>query len=273
MPVTVKGQRRRKLKGAKGKVVKVSKTVKPATLSDPVKAGVLAVVRRMISKKAENKLIGNLVEDEVLHNSAIGAADCEPIIPEIAPLDAAGGSTARQRVGDRITPKYLKVRGVVSLNQSSPPTGRADLYARVIIAAQKDVKTGAAILGGGISANTLLRAGYGGPANEVAFGGNTADMLYDINRDKFKVYMDKVVRLNQVGEGAIEQNGAYSFVYTYTFKDLPTALTFDEENGNWPNNFAPFVAVGYCYSDGTAPDAVATKLIHTCYSQLQFEDI
>ena len=231
------------------------------------------MVRRMISKKAENKLIGNLVEDEVLHNSAIGAADCEPIIPEIAPLDAAGGSTARQRVGDRITPKYLKVRGVVSLNQSSPPTGRADLYARVIIAAQKDVKTGAAILGGGISANTLLRAGYGGPANEVAFGGNTADMLYDINRDKFKVYMDKVVRLNQVGEGAIEQNGAYSFVYTYTFKDLPTALTFDEENGNWPNNFAPFVAVGYCYSDGTAPDTVSTKLIHTCYSQLQFEDI
>lgn len=227
----------------------------------------------MISKKAENKLIGNLVEDEVLHNSAIGSADCEPIVPEIAPLDAAGGSTARQRVGDRITPKYLRVDGVVSLNPSSPPTGRSDIYARVIIAAQKDVKTGAAILGGGISANTLLRPGYGATANEVQFGGNTADLLYDINKDKFKVYMDKIVKLSQVSEGATEQNGNYSFRYSYTFKDMPTALTFDEENGNWPNNFAPFIAVGYAYSDGTGPDAVATKLVHTCYSQLQFEDM
>lgn len=227
----------------------------------------------MISKKAENKLIGNLVEDEVLHNSAIGSADCEPIVPEITPIDSSGGSTARQRMGDRITPKYLRVEGVVSLNPSSPPTGRSDIYARIIIAAQKDVKTGAAILGGGISANTLLRPGYGATANEVQFGGNTADLLYDINRDKFKVYMDKIVKLSQVSEGATEQNGSYSTRYSYVFKDMPTALTFDEENGNWPNNFAPFVAVGYAYSDGTGPDTVATKLCHTCYSQLQFEDM
>lgn len=231
------------------------------------------MVRRMISKKAENKLIGNLVEDEVLHNSAIGSADCEPIVPEIAPLDAASGSTARQRVGDRISPKRLTVQGIVSLNLSSPPNGHSDIYARVIIAAQKDVKTGSAILGGGVSANTLLRPGYGATANEVAFGGNTADLFYDINRDKFKVYMDKVIKLTQVGEGSVEANGRYSAPYFYVFKDLPASLTFDEENGNWPNNFAPFVAVGYSYSDGTAPDTVATKVMYTCYSQLQFEDM
>lgn len=227
----------------------------------------------MISRKAENKLIGNLVEDEVLHNSAISANDCEPLVPEIAPLDASTGSTARQRIGDRITPKLLKVKGVVSLNLSSPPTGRSDIYARVIIASQKDVKTGSAILGGGISANTLLRPGYGATANEVPFAGNTADLMYDINRDKFKVYMDKQVKLTQVSEGAVEQNGRYSAKYSYTFKDLPASLTFDEENANWANNFAPFVAVGYAYSDGTAPDTVATKICHTCYSQFQFEDM
>jgi len=225
----------------------------------------------MISKKAENKLIGNLVEDEVNHNSAISAADCEPLVPEIAPLDASTGSTARQRVGDRITPKYLKVEGVVSLNSSA--VGRSDIYARIIIAAQKDVKTGAAILGGGISANTLLRPGYGATANETQFAGNTADMLYDINRDKFKVYMDRVVKLTQTGEGSLESNERYSHVYQYVFKDLPASLTFDEENGNWPNNFAPFIAVGYCFSDGTAPDTLTTRLTHTCYSQFQFEDM
>jgi len=229
------------------------------------------VVRRMISKKAENKLIGNLIEDEVDHNSAISAADCEPIVPEIAPLDASTGSTARQRVGDRITPKYLKVDGVVSLNSSA--VGRSDIYARIIIASQKDVKTGSAILGGAISANTLLRPGYGATANEVQFGGNTADLLYDVNRDKFKVYMDKTVKLCQTGEGSVEANDRSSIYYTYTFKDLPASLTFDEENGNWPNNFAPFVAVGYAFADGTAPDTLTTRLTHTCYSQFSFEDI
>lgn len=225
----------------------------------------------MISKKAENKLIGNLVEDEVLHNSAISSADCEPIVPEIAPLDASTGSTARMRVGDRISPKYLTVQGVVSLNEAA--TGGNDIYARVIIASQKDVKTGAAILGGGISANVLLRPGYGATANETQFAGNTADILYDINRDKFKVYYDRTVKLTQRKSSGVEADGRQSFQYGYVFKDLPASLTFDEENGNWPNNFAPFVAVGYCYADGQAPDVVATKLTHTCYSQFQFEDM
>lgn len=231
------------------------------------------MVRRMISKKAENKLIGSLVEDEVGHNSAISAADCEPLVPEIPPVDSASSSTARQRIGDRITPKVLKVKGIVSLNTGSPPNDRSDIYVRVIIATQKDVKTGAAILGGGVSTNTLLRAGFGATANEVPFAGNTADLLYDVNRDKFRVYMDKVIKLSQTAESGAEQISRYSARYSYTFKKLPAALTFDEENGNWPNNFAPFVAIGYCYSDGTGPDTVATKVTHTCYSQFQFEDI
>jgi len=192
-------------------------------------------------------------------------------VPEIAPLDASTGSTARQRVGDRITPKYLRVDGVVSLNENA--TSGNDIYVRLVIAAQKDVKTGSAILGGAISANTLLRPGYGSTANEVQFGGNTADMLYDINKDKFKVYMDRVVRLTQRKEAGVEYSGQQSFVYSYAFKDLPASLTFDEENGNWPNNFAPFVALGYCYADGTSPDTLTTKITHTCYSQLQFEDL
>lgn len=218
-------------------------------------------------------MIGNLVEDSVLHNSAIGPVDCEPLIPEIPPIDSASGSTSRQRIGDRITPKGLVVNGVLSLNQSSPPTSRADIYVRLIIASQKDIKTGASILGGGISTNVLLRPGFGGTANEVPFTGAVAELCYGINKEKYRVYMDRTYKLSQFAEGAVEQNGRYSIPYSYVFKDLPSSLTFDEENGNWPNNFAPFVAVGYAYSDDSAPDTVSTKLTHTCYTQLAFEDM
>ena len=114
------------------KKVKVTKNVKPAKLSDPVKAGVLAVVRKMISRDAENKLIGNVVELDVSHNSAIGSADCEPVIMEIQPIDSTVGSTARQRIGDKIKPKSLKVKGVLSFN-SAYLAGTPDIYARVLI--------------------------------------------------------------------------------------------------------------------------------------------
>lgn len=213
------------------------------------------------------------MEDSVLHNSAIGAADCEPLIPEIPPVDSASGSTARQRIGDRITPKSLTVEGMLSLNTVHPASSEVDIYVRLIIASQKDVKTGAAILGGGISTDVLLRPGFGGTANEVAFAGNVQELMYPINKDKYRVYVDRVYRLGQRKDGGVENITKFSHPYSYTFSQLPSSLTFDEENGNWPNNFAPFVAVGYAYSDGTAPDTVATKLTHTCFSQLTFEDM
>lgn len=256
------------------KKVKVTKTIRPKKLSDPVKAGVLAVVRRMISRKAENKLVGAQVEANVLHNSAISSADCEPVIMEVSPLDAATGSTAQQRIGDKITPKSLKVKGVLSLNFGiTPPVSRADIYARVIIATQKDVKTGAQVLGGSVDASALLRPGFGSTADQVPFNGHPQELMYDVNRDKFRVYFDKIIKFTQVAETSVEAIPRFSARWSYNFKKLPASLTYDENNGDWCNNFAPFVCIGYAYSDGSAADVVGTKLISNIYSQLQFEDM
>lgn len=257
---------------ASAKKVKVTKQVKPAKLSDPVKAGVLAVVRKMISRDAENKLIGNIVELDVNHNSAISSADCEPVIMEIQPIDSTAGSTARQRIGDKVKPKSLKVKGVLSFD-SAYLAGTSDIYARVMILSQKDVKTGAQVLGGAVDTSALLRPGFGGTADQIAFTGLTGDLNYDVNRDKFRVYMDKVIKLVPRASGGVESVGKYSARWSYTFKDLPASLTFDESNGDWCNNFAPFLAIGYAYSDGTPPETVATRLISNVYSQLQFEDM
>lgn len=258
---------------AKADRIKVTKTVKPKKLSDPVKAGVLAVVRRMIAKGAENKVIGNKVEDGVTHNSAIGAADCYPIVPEIAPLDSATGSTACQRIGDRVTPKSLTVKGVIAINPEQGTNALGDLYVRLIIASQKDIKVGSGVTGH-VDSGALLRPGFDTPGNDqVPFNGNTMELNYPINRDKFRVYKDKVFRFKMTKSLSQDTWDGYSYRWSYTFKDLPASFTFDEGNGNWPNNFAPFVAVGYAYSDGSPPDTIQLKLIHNCYSQLTFEDM
>lgn len=233
------------------------------------------MVRRMIAKNAENKIIGDAVEYNVQHNSPIGAADCRPLVPEIQPIDAAAGSTATQRMGDKVKPKSLTVSGLVSLQVTSQT--QKDIYVRLIIAAQKDVKVGSQINAGNIDAAHLLKAAYPGGAagdDQVPFDGYTMDLSYPVNTDKFRVYMDKVVKLHQCAEGGVESIGKYSYRWRYKFteKNLPASLTFDEGNGDWPNNFAPFFALGYAYSDGTVPDTITTRCISNVYSRLEFED-
>jgi hypothetical protein len=189
-------------------------------------------------------------------------------------MDTAAGSTATQRIGDRITPKSLTVKGVLSVNPDQGTNDLGDFYARIVIATQKDIKVGSRIVTGAVNAGSLLRPGFDTPGtDQVQFLGNTLELTYPINKDLFHVYYDKVVKFKMTKSLSQDTWDSYSHRWSYTFKKLPASLTFDEGNGNWPNNFAPFVAVGYAYSDGKAPDTIQLKLIHNCFSQLTFEDM
>jgi len=220
-------------------------------------------------------MIGWEVESNVNHNSAISGADCEPIVQQIVPIDSATGNTSGQRMGDRISPKSLVVKGVVSFRPDTCTTSQP-LYVRVVIAAQKSIKVGSQVLSGSVDTNRLLRPGFAGVGtDQVPFNGNTPEINYPINKDLFRVYYDKVF---QLGTGIPSSGGygdtpfpQYAKRWSYRFKELPSALTFDEGNGDWANNFAPFVAIGYSYTDGTAPDLI-TRLVSNTTSFLTFED-
>lgn len=231
----------------------------------------------MLAAKTENKRMGWNVEKDVLHNSPISGADCEPLIQLIQPIDSAGGSDgSQQRIGDRINPKSLRVTGVLSFNKDSGPSN-IPVYVRVIIAAQKDIKNGNSVLNGNVATSALLHPGILG-ADETAFNGNTVDITYPINKNKFRVYMDKTFMLCSGNWGGapstVEELPHYQKRWSYTFKSsqLPASLTFDSAAGNWPNNFAPFVAIGYAYSNGTGPDSAQQKIYSNVTSILDFED-
>jgi len=247
------------------------KGMKGKKLTKPLRAAMTRVAKRVVARAAENKQIGWFPERDVDHNSAIGAADCEPIVTEIVK-----GTSSLQRVGDRVSPKSLKVKGMLSLQIADYPNSLGDIYARVIIAAQKDVKTGSEILNGGIDANSLLRPSEAGTGNDqIGFAGDTGDVLLPINTDKFRVYCDKLVKFHLTPNDSTNPNSAFSRMWSYTFtkKMLPQSLTFDEGNGDWPNNFAPFIAIGYAYSDGSSPDTLQTKLRSNVFCQLKYEDL
>lgn len=236
-------------------------------LSKPMKKAVTQVAKKVLSRAAENKVIGELVEHQVQHNFPIGSADCKPLIPEISQ-----GPFANQRVGDRITPKRLRVSGVVSLNPLQGWAAQGDIYGRLMILTQKDIKVSGQVNAGAVDTQHLLRPGLDGTP-EIAFSGNTEELLYPINTEKFRVYYDKIFKFSIVKEDAVETMTRYSYRWSYTFKSLPASLTYDTANGDWANNFAPFVAVGFAYSDGTAPETIQTKFVTHTFTHLEFEDM
>lgn len=256
--------RRNLPKGKKmGKTVKITKTVRVKPMKDTAKAQVLSLMRKMIGKDIENKEIGNLIEDGVAHNSAIGNGDLKSVLPEIA-----SGTDGSTRLGDRIKPKSLRVYGTVG-SYDSPDT--RPIYVRVVIASQKDVKVGSQI-GTATDPAHLLRTAIPG-ASEIAFSGNRNELLYFLNDNKFRVHYDKTFLIAQgaASSGQPRVKDQFEFSADLT-SSLPANLHFDEGNGDWANNYAPFFAVGYAYADGGAPDTVTRRISVDCYSKLSYED-
>lgn len=221
----------------------------------------------MIARQSENKAVGWNVEANVQHNSAISSGDCEPLVQQIV-----AGTSAQQRIGDRIKPKSLKVKGVVSFNSDDCTTSQ-NIYVRVVIASQKNIKVGSDVAGGSVDALRLLRPALAG-SDMVQFTGTTEQLNYPINKELFRVYYDRTFKLSSgvVTGGSVETQPLYSKRWSYRFKQLPSALTYDDGNGDWANNFAPFVAIGYAFSDGSSPDTLTTRIISNTYSLLEYED-
>lgn len=223
------------------------------------------LVKRIVNRNTENKQVGNRIEVAVSHNSAIGSADCLSVLPQIVQ-----GGTAFTRIGDKIMPKSLRVQGVVSLDDIQ--ADERDLYVRVIIASQKNIKVGSVVNTGGIDTSNLLEPAVGG-SEEIAYSGTTSNIMDPINTELFRVYYDRTFKLcpsaNQTRTSPLDRQ---SFRWSYKFKSLPASMTFDAGNGDWVNNFAPFFTIGYAYADGTAPDVVTTRIVSTTNSLLRYED-
>lgn len=236
-----------------------------ARLSAPTKKAVTAIVKRQIARQTENKVVGFNLEQNVIHNSSIADADVVPILGSILE-----GTSSLQRIGDRVKPKRLTVRGIVGLNPENNPNNKP-MIVSVYILACKDKKTNALVQAGAGMAD-LLKPNING-TEQVPFDGTTLRNTYPVNTEKFRVYYQKKFRIapGTLATGTREYD---FFRWGYTFKQskMPASLTWDEATGDDCNNFAPFMVIGYSYTDGTAPDVLATRLISNTSSEFTFED-
>lgn len=220
-------------------------------------------MRTMIGKEAENKTRGFNLESNVIHNPSIADVDVVPVLGSIPE-----GTGSLERLGDRIKPKRLSVRGVIGLNPDYNPNNKP-MIVTVMILAAKDKKTNAAVQAGAGMA-FLLKPNIGG-TEQVAWDGSTLRSNYPVNTEKFKVYYRKQFRIapGSLAAGPREFDFAK---WKYTFKDLPASLTYDAETGDDANNFAPFLVTGFCYTDGTVGGIGDVRLVSNSFSQLSYED-
>lgn len=256
------------------KTVKITQMVAVPKMKPTQQAAVLSTVKRVLNRNAENKRVSWIGESNVNHNSPIGPADCQPLIQSIFQVDPTAGPTSTQREGDRIKPRSLVVRGTLGMVVGAQVDTRP-IYVRVMILQQKDIRVGSQVSGGAVDTSRLLAPNYNylpSGVQQIAFGGQALDLITPINTDKFRVYMDRLIKLSPTSDG-VEQNPSKVTLWSYRFKQLPSYLTFDEGNGDYPNNFAPFCCIGYSYADGSVPDLVTLRLNSSYHSMLTFEDV
>lgn len=233
-------------------------------LKDTAKASMTSLVKRIINKGSETKMISRIVENNVLHNSAMSAADVVPILPQIQQ-----GTDDGRRIGDSVKPISLRVSGVISMNRNATDTNKV-LLVRVLIVASKLAKNPNAF--GSLTVSTMFKPNYGGPSQQ-SFDGNLSDLSMPVNTDSYRVYYDKVHRIAPCGnERGTEENPASFKRWTATVS-LPASLLYDDAVSTAdPTNFAPFLLTGYAYADGTGPDVLATRILTCTTSCLKYKD-
>ena len=119
----------------------------------------MQIVKATIARQTENKMRGFNVEQNVVHNSAIADADVVPILGSIPE-----GTGHNERIGDRVKPKSLTLRGIVGLNSENNPNNKP-MIVSVYVLACKDKKTNALVTAGAGMADLLAPniGGTGGP--------------------------------------------------------------------------------------------------------------
>lgn len=256
----------------------VGKRTSKPRLSKPAKSAVTKVVKSVLKRNTETKYVST--QQDLSFNSTISSAsEAYPLCPAVPQ-----GTDDYQRIGDKIKGKYLIVRGKVQYNNAFLDTAGTQFIppstCRLMILSQNNVKTSGDISAGRVDVAHLLKDNVGTGAAR-SYSGSQYDNLAPINRDLFKVHLDKKIRLNWINHQIVVTDPGVSIShdvgndrtkYFYCKIKLDKGMKFDDGTGNFPNSFAPFMVFGGVCDDGSAPWTASTPYRVTFTSTLYFQD-
>jgi len=212
----------------------------------------------------------------------------------------AQGSGEYQRIGDRITPKKLRMD--FSFHFFSSDSSTRDITVVLYILTSKRDKTYTGNSASGALPSNFQQYLERGDGSTTFFNGTWEASKYPIANNNFNLVKKFEIPLMKGsglpnGSGIIVSPGldlsgnprdlsggilagedgmacherSVRVNKTYVFKDVPK-LKYSDGSFQYPNNFAPYWAAGYYYNDGTAPDTVTGILRVAATSQLHYYD-
>lgn len=269
MPTIVKRTIRVRGRMVGGRIVGAT-TVRRA----PAKKTIARVVKKVMSRNVEVKHVGANVVDAAFNSSISAASECYPVIPQVTE-----GTDGHQRVGDKIRPKYLIVKGHLQYDHGFMGNFAPPSTVRVMILTQKNIKT-ASDVSSRADIDHLLKDNIGTDTGR-AYTGSMFDNLAPINKDLFNVLMDRKFKmlpqlytgLGNTSDTNTKTLSGTQRTYTFTKKiKCPATLYYDDGNANIANNFAPFVCLGAVTDDGSGPFSLNTPYHLTVQGELYFTD-
>lgn len=268
-------RRKKKMTGKKTKV-KISKTVSVPQMRDTQKAQVLTMVKRVLGRKEETKTAGKTIWNKTSFNNAIGSSDIYGVLPQVT-----NGAESYQRQGSKIRPTYLVLKGYVAIDVSQGNATTPEI--RLFCLSAKSAKSYYALNQGSLKldiANNLLdycnnTGTPGNPSVKTPYDGNPIPALLDVNREMFRVHADKRIKLANGYSPDTTQHQQDPIRYRhFTIRiKCPQTLEFEDSlDPEYPTNFAPFVALGFCYPENISPSTILTPVTASLYSYLSYKD-
>lgn len=239
--------------------------------------GLSKLVRRITNRGVEVKHVGQNVVNDAFNSTISASTECYPIVPAVSE-----GTDGHQRIGDRIRPKYLIVKGKLQYDSTvdgaggSPGTYLPPSVVRVMILTQKNIKVSSDV-SNRADITHLLKDNINTDIAR-AYTGSAFDNLAPINKDLFTVHMDRKFKMKALLHTDLGNNNTITLdgtQPTITFVKkirCPKTLFFDDGNGNYPNNFAPFICMGSVVDNNQGAWTATTPYRLVVQGELYFTD-
>ena len=215
------------------------------------------IVKSIVSRQEETKCMGMAVENGVTHNAIMSNADIQPLLSGMTQ-----GTSSLQRVGDKIRPTLLKVKGCVSFYDRGQSNVLSPMVVKIFCLQWKGLRDGSSGFGT-VPMNQLLDSG----GTVGAWDGSTIRSLWRINSDDFIVLGSRTLKISDTD---VENHKSQTGHYEINIK--PPAVLNYGPGSIYPSNYAPFFVMGWCYEDGSTPASTDVNIVNTCQSFLYYKD-
>lgn len=246
------------------------------------KAPALKLMRSVAQSVINRELETKYCTDQRLNvafNSIIGAYNLEAY-PALPPCPVSTGAMQTfARIGNEISPTSLKLHLTVGLNSVNRSNAfRVDVY----VMTRKDTKI---LSPNGILNRTdvpqMFNTGFGGGVTGYTGYPTIPQLRYNFN--EFTIVSHKMFTLiGNVGlpNGDTTAGNAPNLLpgavkYLNINIPCPKTLKYPElvaTTNIYPNNFAPFLVIGYSKIDGTAPDTANQSIVASWTCAMTYKD-